>query len=152
MAGSDRATTAPLANAFADTLVGERSAAVRAFGAAAGLFGVALGLQALAASGTVPGAAAPLVAAALAAATVAGPALSAVAAARRGGLAGSLSLAAAPVAGRIAYFSLFTPNAVVALPGSFEGSGAAAFWTPVVLALGTVGFGVGTAARWVLDR
>ncbi|WP_436932161.1 hypothetical protein [Halosimplex halobium] len=152
MTESDRAMAESFPNTVVGALAGERPAAVRAFGTAAGLFAVALVLQALAASGTVPGAATPLVAAVLAVATVAGPALSAVAAHRRGGLAGSLSLAAAPVAGRIAYFSLFTPNAVVALPGSFEGSGAAAFWTPVVLALGTVGFGVGTAARWVLDR
>ncbi|WP_436911567.1 hypothetical protein [Halosimplex marinum] len=152
MAGSDRAMTEPLPNTVADALAGERSTAARALATAAGLFGLALGLQALAANGVVPGAASALVAAVLAAATVAGPVLSAVAASRRGGLAGSLSLAAAPVAGRIAYFSLFTPNAVVALPGSFEGSGAAVFWAPVVLALGVFGFGVGTAVRWALDR
>jgi hypothetical protein len=84
--------------------------------------------------------------------TVAGPLAAAVAAYRRGGLAGSLSLAAAPSAGRVAYFALFTANVVVALPGSFEGTGAARFWAPVVLALGAVGFAVGTAARRVRDR
>jgi hypothetical protein len=152
MAGDDRAMAEPGTSSLAAVLVGERSAAVAAVAVAAGLFGAAMGLQTLAASGAVPATAVAPVAAVLAATTVAGPILAIGAAYRRGGLAGSLSLAAAPVAGRIAYFALFTRNAVVALPGSFEGSGAATFWAPVALALGALAFGAGTAARRLVDR
>jgi hypothetical protein len=151
MMSSDRAMADLRTRSLATILVGERSAAVGAIAVAAGLFGAAMGLQALAASGAVPAVAAGPVTAVLATTTVAGPVLAIGAAYRRGGLAGSLSLAAAPIAGRIASFALFTPNAVVALPGSFEGSGAATFWAPVVLALGVLGFGVGAATRRLLD-
>lgn len=77
--------------------------------------------------------------------------LSSVSAYRNSGIVTSCLLVVAPLAGRLSYYTFLTQNRYVAMPGSFSGSGAAAFWLPVGFLLGSVGFCIGVAVRWAVD-
>jgi hypothetical protein len=66
------------------------------------------------------------------------------------GLAVSVALVGAPVVARLTYYwwlYLDEPSPV-ALPLSFEGSGAWELWIPLALLLGVIAFGVGVSLRW----
>jgi len=65
------------------------------------------------------------------------------------GLAVSVLLVAGPVSARLAYYwSLHRGRPVpVALPLSFEGTGAWEMWVPLALSLGCVAFGTGVILR-----
>lgn len=80
-----------------------------------------------------------------------GVVLAAASAYRNSGLAVCWLLALSPVVGPLAVYRGFRyvrDSAPIALPLSFSGVGAAAFWIPAALLLGTVAVGVGVAARW----
>lgn len=74
---------------------------------------------------------------------------------RNSGLLPSWALVAGPVGGPLAVyrgFMLGRDAVPVGLPLSFYGTGAAAFWLPVTLLLGTLGFAVGALVRWTTTR
>ncbi|PSQ18346.1 hypothetical protein BRD02_00790 [Halobacteriales archaeon QS_8_69_73] len=82
-----------------------------------------------------------------------GAALAAIAAYRNSGLLICCLLILAPAVGPLAVYRGFRyvcGSGPVALPGSFTGAGAAVFWLPVTLLLGTVVFSAGVAARWTV--
>lgn len=133
-----------------DVVVGQkRSASRRALGLAAALYVLVVAYAGLAhLTGAVETAVLYLF-------VLAGVALAAASAYRNSGWLPGLALVAAPVAGALSFYwwlALERGARYVALPGSFEGQGAAAFWLPTVLLLGTLGFGVGTCARWATTR
>jgi hypothetical protein len=71
---------------------------------------------------------------------------------RKSGLLVSWLLVLGPVCGPLAFYGWLTMSeqqAPVALVLSFYGHGAAAFWIPTALFLGSIGFGVGVLLRWV---
>lgn len=81
-----------------------------------------------------------------------GLALAAVSAYHNSGLVVSWILAFAPAAGPLAVYAWIMSQeraSPVALPASFDGQGAASFWVPAALLLGTLGFGLGVLGRWV---
>ena len=81
-----------------------------------------------------------------------GAALAAITAYRNSGLLICCLLTLAPAVGPLAVYRGFRyvrGSGPVALPGSFRGIGAAAFWIPVALLLGAVAFSAGAAARWM---
>lgn len=77
-----------------------------------------------------------------------GTVLAAVAAARHGGLLVSWLLVVAPVGGPLTYYEAVAAGASatpVAMPLSFQGHGAATFWLPAALLLGSLAFSAGVA-------
>lgn len=77
--------------------------------------------------------------------------LAAVAAYRDGGLVVCWVLAFAPAAGPLTVYAWIMSQegpSPVALPASFDGQGAHAFWIPTALLLGTLAFGLGVLVRW----
>ncbi|MFC5280004.1 hypothetical protein ACFPM1_14735 [Halorubrum rubrum] len=69
---------------------------------------------------------------------------------RNAGLLVCWALVSAPVAGTLAFYTWLTTRqdaAPVALPLSFYGHGAVAFWIPTVLVCGTFAFALGVLTR-----
>lgn len=69
---------------------------------------------------------------------------------RNGGLLVCWTLVSAPTAGTLAFYTWLAARqetAAVALPLSFHGHGAVAFWVPAVLTFGTLAFALGVITR-----